>query len=317
MVPIHERFSIDDLNQVRIFAEVARTGGITAAAAKLGKPKSTVSRDISQLESSLGTALLTRNGRRLVLTEAGVLLAERALRILEEIDDAINAVVETTTNVRGTLKVQATYWLGHSLLVPLLPLFLERFPKLDVVLELKDFANLSTHDWDVQITAGTLADSSFVARKITEISLGLYANPKYFTRRPPPKTLEDLVNHDVVDKHWTNGTSPWIDRSGMQLVAVKPRLMVNDMIAIAHAIQQGVGIGWLPSFFVDQMQEPNLLINVLPELNPPSMPAYAIFPRRGGVISRKVRVFIDFIAEAFASRNGPSKWAQSSHLLKT
>lgn len=298
---MNEHSLINDLNQLRIFAEVARTSSITVAARYLGMPKSSVSRDVTRLEQSLGTPLLARNGRRIVLTEAGRMFADRAIRILEEINDAAGVVAASTSTARGVLTVQATYWLGQSLLVPLLPQFLERYPKIDVVLELKDFANLSTYDWDVQITAGTLEDSSFVARRINEISLGLYASKDYLSNRDAPRKIEDLVDHVIVDKHWANGTSPWYGADGTPLVAVKPRLMVNDMIAIVHAVRESAGIGWLPSFVIDQLPDADSLVNVLPHVSPPSMPVYAMFPKRHS-ISPKVRAFVDFIVDSLVVR---------------
>mgnify|MGYP001617821921 CR=1 FL=1 len=298
-VHMGEQLLIDDLNQLRVFAEVARAAGITGAAKRLGKPKSTVSRDVARLESSLGTPLLARNGRRVVLTEAGVLFAERAFRILAEIDEATDAVASATETARGVLTVQATYWLGHSLLIPLLPKFLTHFPKIDVVLELKDFANLSTHDWDVQITAGTLADSSFAARRVAEINLRLYASSGYIARCGTPQSFADLIKHEIVDKHWANGTSPWVNFTGMQPAAIKPRLLVNDMIAILHAVREGAGIGWIPSFFAEQAEDVNSLIHILPEFKVEPMPVFAIFPRRR-IVSPKVRAFVDFVAESLA-----------------
>lgn len=298
IVPVHERLLIADLNQLRVFAEVARATSITGAAQRLGKPKSTISRDVARLEQALGVVLLSRNGRRLVLTEAGALFARHAEQILEGIEEATDAVVATGAQAHGVLTVQATYWLGHALLVPLLPLFMQHFPEVDVVLELKDFANLSTHDWDVQITAGALPDSSFAALKITEVALRLFASSQYVSRCGAPATPYDLSQHIVVDKHWANGTSPWVYAGENEQEIVRPRLVVNDMIAIAHAVREGAGIGWLPTFLARQASEDQSLINVLPTLKPAPMPVYAIFPRRRKA-SPKVRVFIDFLADAF------------------
>jgi LysR family transcriptional regulator, regulator for bpeEF and oprC len=302
IVPVREHLLIADLNQLRVFAEVARVTSITGAAQRLGKPKSTISRDIARLERSLGAVLLSRNGRCLVLTEAGVLFAQHAEQILEGIEEAADAVAATASQAHGVLTVQATYWLGHALLVPLLPLFMQHFPEVDVVLELKDFGNLSTRDWDVQITAGALADSSFAALRITEVALRLYASSQYISRCGAPETLLELGQHVIVDKHWANGTSPWVNEARCGHEMVKPRLVVNDMIAIAHAVREGVGIGWLPTFLAGKASEGRELINVLPTLRPMPMPVYAIFPRRRKA-SPKVRVFVDFLAERFGERD--------------
>jgi LysR family transcriptional regulator AphB len=295
---MRERSQIADLNQLRVFAEVARTSSITAAARALDKPKSTVSRDVARLERCLGTVLLSRNGRRLMLTEAGELFAEHASRILAGIDEATDAVAATTAIARGVLTVQATYWLGHALLVPRLASFLERYPKIDVVLELKDVANLSTHDWDVQLTAGTLPDSSHAARRITEITLRLYASAGYVSRRGVPGSFADLAQHEIVDKHWVNGTSPWPDGMSIRQASIKPRLIVNDMIAVAQSIGEGAGIGWMPTFLADRGLQAKALVPVLPDLKPAPMSVYAIFPRRRDA-SPKVRAFVDFLVEAF------------------
>lgn len=298
IVPMHERSRIADLNQLRVFAEVARTSSITVAAQRLGKPKSTVSRDVARLEHSLGSVLFSRNGRHLVLTETGSLFAEHANQILAGVEEATDAVVATTAIARGVLTVQATYWLGHALLVPHLATFLDRFPKMDIVLELKDFANLSSHDWDVQLTAGTLADSSYAARRITDITLRLCASTGYVSRHGMPKTYADLGLHDVIDKHWANGTSPWPDGAGTRQTVIKPRLVVNDMIAMAQAIREDAGIGWVPSFLAERTPQAEALVHVLPNLKPSPMSVYAVFPRRRST-TPKVRAFVDFLVEAF------------------
>ncbi len=207
----------------------------------------------------------------------------------------------TTLQARGVLTVQATYWLGHALLVPLLPSFIERYPKVDVTLELKDFANLSTHDWDVQITAGTLADSDHAAVRMTQIALRLYASKKYLSRYGAPRDITELSRHSVVDKHWTRGTSPWVNDIGAQPVTIRPRLVVNDMMAIAQAVRAGAGIGWLPGFLAEASHGADGVVNVLPALQPAPMPVYAIFQRRR-TVSPKVRAFIDFLGESFGSR---------------
>jgi len=294
-VPVGERASVTDLNQVRVFAEVARLASITAAANVLGMPKSSVSRDVNRLEHGLGTTLFSRDGRRLVLTEAGATFAEYAQRFLAGIDEAADAVAATSTIASGVLTVQATYWLGHALLVPLVTTFMERFPRVDLVLDMKDFSNLSTHNWDVQITAGTLADSSHISRRLTEMTLRLYASDDYVRRRGVPNSIAELGQHQVVDKHWANDTSPWREVAWENQATIRPRLVVNDMIAIAHAVRRGAGIGWLPTFLAEQTAEQRPLIHVLPHLAPTAIPIYAIFQRRRE-ISPKVRVFVDFCA---------------------
>ena len=120
---MHEQPLITDLNQLRVFSEVARYLSITKAAQAMGMPKSTVSRDVARLEHTLGTLLLTRSGRRIYLTEAGVIFAEHAQQVMSRVDEATDAVAISAATPRGTLTVRTTYVLGCSVLMPMMTAF--------------------------------------------------------------------------------------------------------------------------------------------------------------------------------------------------
>jgi DNA-binding transcriptional LysR family regulator len=82
-----------DIETLRTFVEVADAGGITAAARRLGLPKSIVSRRLARLEEDLGVQLLARTTRGAALTEAGVTFRDHAARACAEIDTAKDAAV--------------------------------------------------------------------------------------------------------------------------------------------------------------------------------------------------------------------------------
>jgi LysR family transcriptional regulator AphB len=298
-----ERSSITDLNQLRIFAEVARTLSVTEAARVLGMPKSTVSRDVARLERGLGALLLSRAGRRFGLTEAGALFADHAAQILARIEDATDAVATSAAVPHGVLTLQATYVIGHSLLMPLMASFMERFPGVDVILDLENYGSPSTRDWDILFTAGSLDDSSYVARKIAEMRLGLYASSEYIARRGTPQVVAELSDHDIVDKHWPRGAEPWHAQIGSSTrhIPIRPRLLLNDMLAVALALRQGIGLGWLPSFLAKESAHASALVPVLPDLRPPPIPVYAVFPLRR-TASPKIQAFVDFLSESLTVR---------------
>ncbi|HEY8905408.1 MAG TPA: LysR family transcriptional regulator, partial [Rhodoferax sp.] len=74
-----------DPNDLLVFARVADLGSFSKAAARLGWPKSTVSRRISQLETLLGERLLLRTTRRQTLTEFGQQLLDHARQVVMEV----------------------------------------------------------------------------------------------------------------------------------------------------------------------------------------------------------------------------------------
>jgi DNA-binding transcriptional LysR family regulator len=77
-----------DVTRLRVLESLARHGSVTAAAKELNYTQPTVSHHLSRLEAETGAQLLQRAGRRVRLTPAGVLLAERAAEILGRLEGA-------------------------------------------------------------------------------------------------------------------------------------------------------------------------------------------------------------------------------------
>jgi len=260
-------------------------------------PKSTVSRDVARLEHDLGALLLSRGGRRFGLTEAGALFADHAAEILAQVKDAADAVSASTAVPSGTISIQTTYVISQGVLMPVMAAFLERYPEVDVALDLDNHGAPPSREWDVRLTTGPLEDSSFAARKVAEMRLNLYASKDYIVRRGRPATPAELIEHDIVDKHWSRGVSPWEMQAGaaVRAIPVRPRLLLNDLLAVASALGHGTGIGWLPSFLADKPS--SALVPILPELRRPPISIYAVFPLRR-TASPKIQAFVDFLSGA-------------------
>ncbi len=299
-VPMSEHV-ISDLNQVRLFAKIAEMKSVTAAARSLGKPKSTVSRDLARLEASLGVTLMQRSNRRLTLTDSGRLFLQHAQRILGDLADAEAAVGRLNAVPRGLVRVSAPFTSGHALLAPLLPGFLERYPEVQVSLELENRrVDVIGEDFDVVIRVGRLEDSSLTARKLGHAVFGLFASPAYLARRGRPESLSDLARYDIVDKGGLPGPKSWkVDGpDGTVEVEVAPRLSVNDPAALRIALLGGAGIGWLPSFLVANDVENSRLIRLFPHHHRDQADIHALFRARRS-LALNVKVFVDYLMEHF------------------
>jgi DNA-binding transcriptional LysR family regulator len=112
------------------FAKIIDLNGFSAAARALGVPKAAVSRAIAELEEELGVKLMTRTTRRLKLTPAGERLLPTCRAILTATDDARRLAAELLESRSGPLRVLAEPTFGRVLLAPLVPRFLERYPKI-------------------------------------------------------------------------------------------------------------------------------------------------------------------------------------------
>jgi DNA-binding transcriptional LysR family regulator len=118
------------LRAITVFHTAARAGSVSRAAQELGVTPSAVSQQIASLEVHLGTSLMVKSGRRVVLTEAGE-------RYFEMIAENIDRIADATQSVRGylsskSLSVRATPSLSTKWLLPRLNRFLDANPGLDV-----------------------------------------------------------------------------------------------------------------------------------------------------------------------------------------
>jgi LysR family nitrogen assimilation transcriptional regulator len=117
-----------DIRQLKLFSAVAEFGSFSRAAVALSIGQPVLSRQIKALESELGVELLYRNGRGIVLTEAGKLLEDYSRGILEQVDRATTEIAALRSNPRGTIVIGMPPSVGVVLTAPLVQRFREKFP---------------------------------------------------------------------------------------------------------------------------------------------------------------------------------------------
>lgn len=121
-----------ELRKVETFRAVAEELSFSRAAARLGYVQSSVSAQVAALEQELGTPLFDRLGRRVALTEAGVVMLGYSRKLLALAEEAREVVVDAgagSGEVTGSLRVSAPETLLTYRLPRLLALFHERHPK--------------------------------------------------------------------------------------------------------------------------------------------------------------------------------------------
>ena len=126
-----------DLNDLQVFERVAALHGFTEAARALSLPKSNVSRSVARLEGALGARLFHRSTRDVTLTSAGIALRDRARDIIERAGEAFDYVGSLSRGPRGAIKINSGIGFGLNFLGPKLPTFLQRYPDVDVTLDLE------------------------------------------------------------------------------------------------------------------------------------------------------------------------------------
>ncbi|WP_240539889.1 LysR family transcriptional regulator [Salinarimonas soli] len=279
-------------------------GSLSAGARRLNSPVATVSRKVSDLEGLLGTRLLVRTSRRLELTEAGRDYIEAARRILEQVGEAERAAAGEYNEPRGDLVVTAATDFGRRHLRPLATEFLAAHPKINLRLVLGDQSlNLVEEHVHVAIRVGHLADSSLLASRVGWAGLVACASPAYLARRPAPRTLDELREHDGVTFRSLTPFRIWtFERDGAPLVVEpRPRLVVNDMALAVQAALDGAGIVRAISYNVADEIASGALVPVLQAFAPKPTPISLVHPGVG-LVPLKVRAFLTWMTPRLRER---------------
>jgi DNA-binding transcriptional LysR family regulator len=285
-----------EIEDIRAFLTVADTGGLTAAAQRLGVSKSIVSRQIARLEKSLGAVLLTRTTRGAALTEAGANFRDHGMRIAAEAE-AARDIVAADGPVRGRLRVAAPLSFGPTHFSPVLAELAARHPELEVHASYSDrMVDLVADGFDAAIRLGRLSDSRLVARRIASFGGRVVASPRYLESHPMPRTLEDLKEHPAI----TQAGPPWLFEHDGQVITFHPqgRFTADNGAALVPAVLAGLGVAMLPDFLIEEHIASGALVPLLPDYPLPEAGVYVVRPP-GGNAPRKVRALIEIMVEKF------------------
>ena len=288
-----------DLNELLVFVRVVQAGSIRGAAELLGMPKSTVSRKLIELEERLESRLLQRTTRKLGLTDVGRIYYDHGVRIVAEVENAERAVRSQHETPRGLLRVTAP--LNLALLGPIISAYLARHP--EVRLELSANArvvDLVEENFDVGIRAGSLADSSLIAKSLGMFARILVATPTYLKRRGRPKAPADLKKHDCL-LFGSNATLTLTRDTRREDISLNPRLLVTDWDVLESALKDDLGIAVMPAFMCNKAIRAARLERVLPAWSPPPTPLHIVYPSTRH-LSPTVRSFIEFVQERLRNR---------------
>ena len=177
------------LDDLMIFVKVVETKSFTAASSAIDLPKSTLSRRLADLEKLLGVQLLHRTTRRLVLTEAGAAYYEHCVQVLATIEDANRRISEANELPQGTLRITAPQLFGETYISPLLPEYMNAYPKVQVVVKLSQSKiDLVAEGIDIAIRIGVLESSSLVAKKLTTGTNCYCVSPEYLRTHSRPES---------------------------------------------------------------------------------------------------------------------------------
>ncbi len=295
---------MDRITSMRVFVRAATDGSLSSAARHLGMSPAMATKHANALEARLAVKLFHRTTRRLSLTEAGSNYLEACQRILPEIDEAEAAAASQRIQATGLLRMNVPLSFSSRFVAPLLAEFSRRYPEVRVELGLSDVhLDLIAGSWDLAIRIGRLTNSSLQTRRLGDSTMQVCAAPDYLARRGVPQRVADLAGHNCLSytlstmqdsKQWAFGPQ------GEIRVPASGDLLANNGDALLAAAVAGQGIIYQPHFIVGEALRRGELVEL--ELDKPVAELggiHVLYPpdRRPPA---KVRVMIDYLAQAFA-----------------
>lgn len=291
-----------DLARIRAFVQVFDSGGFSAAARQHGRSKALLSKYVTDLEDYLGVRLMNRTTRKLSLTEAGEAYYREASQLLQQLDDLDATISDQTAEPRGLVRVSAPRNLGETTLAPAIFAFIARNPLMSVDLRLEDrYVDLVEEGVDVALRISTLADSSLIARKISDMRHIICASPELVQRVGVPASGEALRTMPcVLDTNMPSHSSWRFIEDGRPVsVHVSGPARVNSPVAALQAALAGLGFAVLPTYLADPLIAEGRLVRVLEDRMPEGPSLQAVYPHRRH-LAGKVRALIDHLVAWFA-----------------
>lgn len=290
------------LSSIELFCAAAELESFTAAATRAGITPAAVSRAIGRLEERLAVPLFIRSTRRMRLTDAGRAYHAQCRQALAQIVEAERELTGRQAEAAGLIRVSAPTTFGHAVLLPLLPAFRKRYPKVSVEVHVSNRnVDFTEERFDLAIRARTPPDSGLVARQLLEAELVVAAAPSYLRKAGKPRSLADLDGHECIQflLPRTGQKVAWEFREEGRDVQVETDghcTITDDVLATLTLARAGAGLVQTHRFLVARDLADGTLVEVLQRFGGRSRP-FSLLYAGSRHMPLRVRLFIDFLVE--------------------
>jgi len=236
-----------NLNHLAIFHAVAQAGSMTQGAERLDISQPAVSKQVQELEHSLGVHLFDRIGRRVRLSQAGEILANYARLLFALEHEAEEAMADVRAVGRGRLVIGASTTIGTYLLPGVLADFWRRHPKVELLVEIENteqvHRRLAGLQLDVGLTEGFVEEAELEAEVFYRDELVVIAAPRHPLARQPRVPLSALRDEPFILREPGSGTRAVEERAlGRLKLPVRVVMALGSTEAIKRVVAEGVGL---------------------------------------------------------------------------
>ncbi|TAJ87652.1 LysR family transcriptional regulator [Reyranella sp.] len=307
---------METLTNLESFVRSAETGGFSAAARRLSLTPAAVSRNVATLERNLGIRLFHRSTRKLTLTEAGERFLDAIRGNLDALQSAIGAAAADSGEPSGLLKVSMAPAFGAEHLLPLLPSFFARYPRIRAEWHFETRqVDLVAEGYDAAIGGAIELSPAVVTRVLAPAHIIAVAAPAYLQGRPLPLDPGGLSAFSGIVmrapgtgrlRHWTMRNAAGEEIS----TALNETLIVNDPAAMCRAALLGLGVTLVAVPDVLHHLEAGSLVRLLPQWYADAGAIQLYYASRS-LLPGKTRVFVDHVVESFRKNRLAERFAGS------
>jgi len=300
IILVYNEGMTDRLSGIREFVTVVEAGSFAAAAVRLNLSRSAVGKAVARLEERLGVRLCHRTTRVLSLTDDGLAFYERCTRALHELEAAELALESGRREPAGKVRISVPVVIGRHCIAPILFDLARRHPALVVEMSFTDRpVDLIEEGYDLAIRNGALPDDpGLMSRKFAQQRMTVCASAAYLEKHGSPATLADLPTHQAIDYASPRFTRSWLfpdGRGATTEIAMKGRIRLDDLEAIADAAAAGLGLAWLPCWLIRERVAKGELVRLFDD--PATEFATSALWPRAPFLPLRVRIVIDTLAD--------------------
>ncbi len=302
--------AIDDLGALRALVAVVEGGSFSEAGRRLRVVPSTISKQLSSLEERVNCQLIVRSTKRLSVTELGRLFYERAVGILDKVQEADAEAGHYNGEASGILRITAATAFARRHLIPILESFAKKHPKVRIDISLStETVDIVAEGFDVAIRTAKVIDPALSSITLAVNMRVVCAAPAYLRRRGMPDCAEDLADHNCLTTRGIAESSTWrlLGRDGKPArIPVSGNLCTDSGDLLRDALLAGLGVGHMARYMIHDDLVSGRLVELLPEKRVIDSYIYAVHPTLRSV-PLKTRVFLNHLREAF---HPPPPWAR-------
>ncbi|MDQ3813217.1 MAG: LysR family transcriptional regulator [Armatimonadota bacterium] len=296
-----------NINHLAVFHAVAEEGSVTRAAERLCISQPAVSKQLRELERSLGMALFHRLSKGVRLTEAGELLAGYARRLFDLEAEAERALAELRGLERGRLRVGASTTIGIYLLPEIFAKFRQQYPGIELQLEIANTQEIQRrlieNKLDLGLTEGLVEGEEFQVEVLRWDDIVAIAPPDHPLLSEAELTAEKLCREPIVSREAGSGTRAVVERALREKgLTIHPVMALGSTEAVKRAVAAGVGVALVSRLAVSLELEAGRLA-VLPVADLQIHRPLHRLKLRGKYEGRAVREFLRLLRQMVSQIN--------------